>query len=363
MKKIFALVLACMMLLGCTALAEEAITKIEAFTFVPSTGQTLKSIEVTVSDPAILEGLTVDDFALSGMSGKWGTTDLHPFTATTSGVAVDGNKLTISFSGITDKYLYFDNFSVFSRVAALNFTMDDIDVTHTEVMDDFEFVRMYDEAGNATGATFDFNLFTPADTSVAQPLVLALHGSGDYLNLQQNRLAISWAEPQNQADRPCYVLAPRFQDGTTLENDQVLQAAYDYIKQMIADGKVDANRVYVTGKSMGGRNTITMLTRYNDLFAAGIVLCGSIDASLTEEEIARAASTPVYTIYGELDNAEGNRSAFYDKLIELGNENAFIREYSERECNNRGIGGKHHDVEIICMEDVTYMEWLFAQSK
>lgn len=363
MKKIFALLLACMMMLACTAMAEDAITKIEAFTFVPSGGQLLKSIEVTVSDPAILEGVTAADFTLTGMSGKWGTTDLHPFTATTSGATVEGNKLTLTFSGITDKYFYIDNFSVFSRVAALNFTQADIDKTYTEVMDEFEFVRMYDEAGNATGATFDYNLFTPEDTSVPQPLILTLHGSGDYLNLQQNRVCIAWAEPQNQANRPCYVLAPRFQDGTTLENDQVLQAAYDFIKQMIADGKVDPSRVYVTGKSMGGRNTITMLTRYNDLFAAGIVLCGAMSADLTEEEIARAADTPVYTIYGELDNAAGNRDAFYKKLIEMGNENALIREYSERECNNRGIGGKHHDVEIICMEDVTYMEWLFAQSK
>lgn len=371
MKKLVSLVL----LLALCALASlslassDVITNVEVFTFVPSAGQMLKSIEVTVSDPAILEGVTADDFSLSGMSGMWGTEDLHPFSVNTSAVSVDGNKLTITFSGFTEKYLYVNSWTCSSRIAALNFTMDDVTATHTEVADEFEQVRMFDAEGNATGATFDYNLFTPEDTSVPQPLVLALHGSGDYLNLLQNRVVISWAEPQNQADRPCYVLAPLVQE-TSLTNEQALKASYDFIKQMIEEGKVDGDRVYVMGKSRGGRNTYFMLTRYYDIFAGGMILVGGTepetDVPLTAEEKSNIGKVPVYNIYSELDDAakSGRSSAITKEIVDNGYmDQCMERVYAVREMDNRGVGGTHHDVEIICMEDVNFMEWLFAQSK
>jgi predicted peptidase len=56
-----------------------------------------------------------------------------------------------------------------------------------------------------------------------------------------------------------------------------MQAAEALIKEFIADSKnrVDTNRVYVAGISMGGCGTWEIMARNPDLFAAGIPLCGS----------------------------------------------------------------------------------------
>ena len=361
MKKIIALLLA---LACCAAIPvwaeDKAVTNVEVFTYTPSVGQSLERIQITVSDAALLEGLTAADFSLSGLCGQWGTAELHPFSVTTSGVAAEGNVLTISFTNFNEKYLYVASWTCECANPALTFTMEDVTATHIEIADDFEKVRVED------GAEFGYNLFVPEDTSVPQPLVLALHGMGDTDNLQQNRLCIAWAEPQNQAVRPCYVLAPLFPlNGWNFgSTEEVLSKAIDMVHDMIADGKVDPSRVYVVGKSMGGYNTIKALTRFNadGLFAAGIVMAGWVDAGLTEDEIANAAHTPVYVIHGEQDPLVAAPGAFYDLLVGLGNENAFHFVYTEREYRNHKCGSQH-DVEILAMEDRTFAEWLFAQSK
>jgi len=41
-----------------------------------------------------------------------------------------------------------------------------------------------------------------------------------------------------------------------------------------------------------------------------------------------------------------------------------MKEYSQEEMAARGIADeKHHDVEIISLEDDKYADWLFAQKK
>lgn len=90
------------------------------------------------------------------------------------------------------------------------------------------------------------------------------------------------------------------------------------------------------------------------------------DNPITEEEAARIGLVPVYNIYSELDDASRNQrsSKVTNAIVANGYmDNCMERVYSIREMDNRGIGGTHHDVEIICMEDTTFMEWLFSQSK
>ena len=357
MKKALLLLVA-LLCLTVPALAESgpAVTRVEVFTFTPSVGQTLETIKVTVSDPAVLEGVEAADFTFSGMCGEWLSPNTHPFTATVSAAEVEGNELTLRISNFREKYCYVVSWTCECAKPGLTFTMEDVTATHIEVADDFDFIQ---------GEEFSYNLFTPADTSVPQPLVLALHGMGDDANLQQNRLCIGWAEPQNQAVRPAYVLAPICPLTNGMEGTEpVIAKSVELIHTMIEEGKVDPNRVYVVGKSMGGWNTIKALTRYNPdhLFAAGIVMCGWVDAGLTEEELANAAETPVYVLHGEQDPLVPNPGGFYDILNGMGNEKALHFVYAEREFRNHQCGSQH-DVEILAMEDRTFAEWLFAQSK
>ena len=61
--------------------------------------------------------------------------------------------------------------------------------------------------------SFDYKLFSPGKEGPL-PVVIVFHGFGDTSNLLSYRTAVEWAEPQNQAVRPCYVLAPSVDDAT-----------------------------------------------------------------------------------------------------------------------------------------------------
>ena len=56
--------------------------------------------------------------------------------------------------------------------------------------------------------------------------------------------------------------------------EEIFDESIFRIRRLIDLGMVDRNRVYVTGKSMGGRNTDKIYTEYNGLFAAAMPLCG-----------------------------------------------------------------------------------------
>ena len=83
-------------------------------------------------------------------------------------------------------------------------------------------------------------------------LIVFFHGGGQgndiYTPIRFSNGGTVWANPENQAKYPCHVLAPR-----NASDDASIRKVKEVIDQMIADGKVDPNRIYVTGFSMGRR--------------------------------------------------------------------------------------------------------------
>ena len=51
----------------------------------------------------------------------------------------------------------------------------------------------------------------------------------------------------------------------------------DIIRKMISDGKVDENRVYLIGMSMGGGGVLQTISVAPDLFAAAVPICPSMN--------------------------------------------------------------------------------------
>ena len=60
---------------------------------------------------------------------------------------------------------------------------------------------------------------------------------------------------------------------------------------------VDPDRIYLTGLSMGGYGTWQMVTRYPDLFAAIVPICGGGDPN----RVQRIAKVPTWVFHGEDD--------------------------------------------------------------
>ena len=70
------------------------------------------------------------------------------------------------------------------------------------------------------GTTIPYRLFVPEDYDSIEtyPLVLALHGAGErgsdnVTHVASYRLATAWADPVNQAQNPCFVVAPQCPEG------------------------------------------------------------------------------------------------------------------------------------------------------
>lgn len=343
-------------------------------TEVTIAGQYPVSIEVKVDDATGLDALTAEDFTVAGKSAGWLTSDLHDFEATFSDVAVDGNVVTLTFGAFPERYPYVDNYTVTCAAnEALTFTVTKDTQTFTPIADEFEQVR------KADGGEFDYNLFTPADTSEAQPLVLVFHGFGDDENLYHNRLATAWADPDNQADRPAYVLAPMFGGYAMYQKagrEAVYENVYAKVQEMIQSGKVDPSRIYVTGKSYGGGAVYEFLEKYPDLAAGAIAMCGQSTSpySDVQSNLSKIKEIPLWIAHATNDPTVkiSNSKDVVSKLQKAGSKVVKFTEYADADMppvvtpvvgpDVQGIES-YHAVESVVLEDEAYMEWLFSQAK
>ena len=117
-----------------------------------------------------------------------------------------------------------------------------------------------DENGNL----LNYRLFEPKNTQEKQPLVLFLHGAGERgisndVQLLANRGAISWADPEQQAIDSAYVAAPQAAIGGNWTSSTNKNLLLDLIETLKQEYPIDPNRIYITGISMGGMGTWSLI--------------------------------------------------------------------------------------------------------
>ena len=83
--------------------------------------------------------------------------------------------------------------------------------------------------------------------------------------LYQGNGAIAWASPEFQAQHPCFVIAPEFDeiimdDTSTASN--YLDATINLIKHLKTKLPIDGKRLYTTGQSGGGMMSIALRLRF-----------------------------------------------------------------------------------------------------
>ena len=180
--------------------------------------------------------------------------------------------------------------------------------------------------------TFDttsisYRFFTPSPKEEElYPLIIALHGAGERGNdneaqIKYHKLATVWADSINQANHPCFVIAPQCPknnrwvdadwnlntfdfESTQISNE--LAAVNDLIEKTIKKYPIDKRRIYITGLSMGGFGTWYMLMKYPKLFAAAIPMSGAGDPQLACD----ISNIPIWNFHGDIDKAvpvEGSR--------------------------------------------------------
>jgi len=222
--------------------------------------------------------------------------------------------------------------------------------------------KTYSFEDKQVGRSMQYNLFLPRDYDGKKqyPMVLFMPdastvGKGVENTLTQGYGGIIWATDENQQKNPCIVLVPYFAGPDAAVNDQwettdevtIVPHLVDYIATQY---KVDRNRIYTTGQSMGGMISFYLNVTQPDLFAASMFVSSQWDTSVLAPLAKKkffyvisdgdAKASPKMTELGQLLTKEGakysetqfsarlpleEQNAAVEKIIAQSNAINFVR--------------------------------------
>lgn len=169
-------------------------------------------------------------------------------------------------------------------------------------------LQVVDESGVTRTVDVNFLLYLPGDygrdPQRRWPLILFLHGAGErgYNPLDITRYSIP-AFLTTRSDFPFIVLSPQSLPDDWWSNQvDMLDALLDQIQTEYA---VDAQRIYLTGQSMGGYGTWALALKYPARFAALVPVASGYDltADLVPPNICDLKSVPIWVFHGALDQS------------------------------------------------------------
>lgn len=197
--------------------------------------------------------------------------------------------------------------------------------------------------------TMDYLLFLPQgyEQRESWPLLLFLHGAGE--RGSDLELVKKHGPPKIVADKkdfPFILVSPQCPANRWWEPFE-LNALLDDI---VAEHKVDSDRIYVTGLSMGGFGTWALAARAPDRFAAIVPICGGGEASWAR----RIRDLPVWVFHGGKD-----------PVVPLASSERMVEALKEREGNVRFTVYPEagHDSWTEAYNDPQLYEWLLAQKR
>ena len=208
------------------------------------------------------------------------------------------------------------------------------------------------------------------------PIILALHGGGEYGSDDIRQTAIGLASTIRRfPDRvPAIVVFPQAhangEPGWQGTAGRVVLAALD---KAIAEFSGDSSRIYLTGYSRGGNGSWHLASRYPDRFADIAVVCGLISeirgqnsgifypslVSLSERNpfaavAKQVAHLPIWILHGEVDpkvSVEESRQMFA-ALKALSSD----VQYAKFQGVKHGTWNAAYDCKKL-------LEWMFKQNK
>jgi predicted peptidase len=169
-------------------------------------------------------------------------------------------------------------------------------------------------------ANYNYLVHQPAKAGPGEkfPLLLFLHGMGERgTNLG---LVAVHGPPKlikNGMDLPFIVVSPQCPLGEYWNHDALARL----VDQVVDKYPVDPTRVYVTGLSMGGYGTWSLITHYPEKFAAAAPICGggSIVAVAAQNKTKsdELKKLPIWVFHGAKDSVVPlSESELMVKLLE-----------------------------------------------
>lgn len=200
---------------------------------------------------------------------------------------------------------------------------------------------------------YDYLLSFPegygVDESKKWPLVVFLHGSGERGDDVQ-KVKVHGPPKLVAAGRDlgAIVASPQAKSGT-IWDPHAVKALTDMLAK---EHRVDPNRIYLTGLSMGGFGTWDTALEYPETYAAIAPICGGAGVRFVMAE--RIKHLPVWIFHGDKDTAVPvENSEKMEKQLKKVGGNVKLTVYP-------GVG---HDSWTRTYEDPAFWEWLMAQRK
>lgn len=153
-----------------------------------------------------------------------------------------------------------------------------------------------------TTMTLPYLLYQPegfGSTEQRWPLLVFLHGSGER-GPDLDKVKVH-GPPRRIAEGHEFgfvVLSPQCPERDYWTNEAPIAALEQLIEQIASDPRIDDERIYVTGMSMGGFATWKLAARNPHRFAAIVPVCGGGDP----ESAASFAHLPVWAFHGAKDD-------------------------------------------------------------
>ncbi len=229
-----------------------------------------------------------------------------------------------------------------------------------------------DRSVTVGGVAYPYEIYVPANYSTAQqwPVILFLHGAGERGSdrLLQTSNALGAAIRRAPSAYPAIVIFPQVPNDSSWVGipSQVAMTALD---NATAEFRIDPDRVYLTGLSMGGNGTWHLAYRFPDRFAAIAPICAFVtalnnrtfkaavptDSGDAFQTLARrVAKLPTWIFHGEIDQpvpvAQSRQAA--EAIRKAGGD----VKYTE-------FLGMDHNVWDATYASPQFITWLFAQRR
>jgi len=203
-------------------------------------------------------------------------------------------------------------------------------------------------------------LFKPKnfDREKTYPLVLSLHGGAprkkfeDLLEPYLPGLAYGLGRlisDDTQSEHPCFVVAP-WSAGRDWDKENI-HLIMELLDALAKEFHVDSKRIYVTGQSMGGFGTWSIIAQHPERFAAAIPICGGGEP----KDATKAKDIPIWAFHGSADHVVPVQYT-RQMIAALRGAGASPRYWEYKDADHAQTAERAY-----CEPDL--ISWLFAQSK
>ena len=209
--------------------------------------------------------------------------------------------------------------------------------------------------GTTDGSTLSFWLYTPCNARENMPMIVYLHGGsgkGDQPDIiMQNDGFPKYLKDGKLGDVPAYVVIPQLSSSHKGWAD-IKNSIRDLITYCVHTYQINADKVGLTGHSMGGTGAWNLAVAFPDLFSCVAPMSGSI--RLSEANLQALKNMPVWAFVGS-----------DDQIVLPESSVRFIEELRRRNAG-AGItvvnGADHFAIpEVYLSQEYDLVTWILTQ--